>query len=129
MVILSDPLDFNLPRLAISRSASTSRRNRSPTATAPLAYDYISKEGDFSGAAAIADATTTESYHWLAGVDVLAPPDAALIIALGDSITDGIRSTNESNHTCLRYWQRDSPHASRRRISQSGTWESAATVS
>jgi lysophospholipase L1-like esterase len=30
---------------------------------------------------------------------VLAPSDAALIIALGDSITDGIRSTNESNHT------------------------------
>jgi lysophospholipase L1-like esterase len=101
MVILSDPLDFNLPPLGdLAISLYFPGETGPPTSHgAALHTTYISKEGDFSGAAAIADATTTESYYWLAGVDVLAPPDAALIIALGDSITDGIRSTNESNHT------------------------------
>ena len=101
MVILSDPLDFNLPPLSdLAISLYFPGETGPPTSHgAALHTTYISKEGDFSGAAAIADATTTESYFWLAGVDVLAPPDAALIIALGDSITDGIRSTNESNHT------------------------------
>ena len=101
MVILSDPLDFNLPPLSdLAISLYFPGETGPPTSHgAALHTTYISKEGDFSGAAAIADATTTESYYWLAGVDVLAPPDAALIIALGDSITDGIRSTNESNHT------------------------------
>ena len=101
MVILSDPLDFNLPPLGdLAVSLYFPGETGPPTSHgAALHTTYISKEGDSSGAAAIADATTAESYYWLAGVDVLAPPDAALIIALGDSITDGIRSTNESNHT------------------------------
>jgi lysophospholipase L1-like esterase len=37
--------------------------------------------------------TTTESYYWLAGVDVLAPARAQTIVAFGDSITDGDQST------------------------------------
>jgi lysophospholipase L1-like esterase len=101
MVILSDPVDFNLPQLSdLAISLYFPGETGPPTSHgAALHTTYISKEGDFSGAAAIADASTAESYYWLAGVDVLAPPDAALIVALGDSITDGIRSTNESNHT------------------------------
>jgi lysophospholipase L1-like esterase len=41
---------------------------------------------------------TTQSYYWLAGIDVMAPADASLIVAFGDSITDGARSTPETNH-------------------------------
>lgn len=101
MVILSDPLDFNVPPLGdLAISLYFPGETGPPTSHgAALHTTYISKEGDFSGQTAIPDATTAESYYWLAAVDVLAPPDAALIVALGDSITDGIRSTNESNHT------------------------------
>jgi lysophospholipase L1-like esterase len=45
------------------------------------------------------DATKTQAYYWLAGIDVAAPADAALIVAYGDSITDGARSTPETNHS------------------------------
>jgi lysophospholipase L1-like esterase len=101
MVILSDPVDLEVPQLGdLAISLYLPGETGRPTSHgAALHTNYISKEGDFSGDAAIADAVTTESYFWLAGVDVLAPADAALIIALGDSITDGIRSTNDGNRT------------------------------
>ena len=35
---------------------------------------------------------------FLTGVDVMAPADAAAIVAFGDSITDGARSTVDANH-------------------------------
>ena len=43
------------------------------------------------------DATAFQSYMWLAGIDVLAPPTAAAIVALGDSITDGAGSTPDAD--------------------------------
>ena len=47
----------------------------------------------------MADAVTTQSYYWLAGIDVVAPAGASLIVAFGDSITDGARSTPDTNHS------------------------------
>jgi len=101
MVIVSDPVDLKVPALgdlAVSLYLP-GETGRPTTHGAALHTNYISKEGDFTGQPAIADAATSESYFWLAGIDVLAPADAALIVALGDSITDGIRSTNDSDHT------------------------------
>jgi lysophospholipase L1-like esterase len=43
---------------------------------------------------------TSESYYWLAGVDVLAPSRTRTIVAFGDSITDGDQSTPDR----LRAW-------------------------
>ncbi len=42
----------------------------------------------------------THFLHWafLAGVDVTAPDSATTIVALGDSITDGVHSTVDANH-------------------------------
>jgi lysophospholipase L1-like esterase len=59
---------------------------------------YVSKEGDTAAQAEMPDAITTQSYYWLAGIDVAAPADAATLVAFGDSITDGARSTPETNH-------------------------------
>jgi lysophospholipase L1-like esterase len=39
------------------------------------------------------------SYYWLAGVDVDAPARTPLIVAFGDSITDGARSTPDTHNT------------------------------
>jgi lysophospholipase L1-like esterase len=58
--------------------------------------NYISAPGDFTGAAAFA-ATTTQSYYFLAGVEVRASRRAKAIVALGDSITDGFGSTVDAN--------------------------------
>ena len=60
---------------------------------------YISKEGDATGQAAIADATTSQSFYFLTNVDVAAAPDAAAIVTFGDSITDGAVSTPNTDHS------------------------------
>ena len=38
------------------------------------------------------------SYYWLAGVEVDADQDSSLIVAFGDSITDGSRSTPDTHN-------------------------------
>jgi lysophospholipase L1-like esterase len=58
---------------------------------------YISKQGDLTGQISIADAAVTQSWYWLSSVDVLTPNDTNAIVAFGDSITDGARSTLDTN--------------------------------
>ncbi len=67
---------------------------------------YISKEGDTTAAAAMADAATTQSFYFLTNVDVLAPPDAAAIVTFGDSITDGAVSTPNTDRSWPSYLAR-----------------------
>jgi len=57
--------------------------------------------GDLASAADLtddrADARRVEHWYLLAGVDVMAPPGVASIVALGDSITDGHGATTNGN--------------------------------
>jgi len=65
-----------------------------------LQTTYISAPGrDLTGQASMEGATTAEYWCWLAGVDVLAPTDAAVVVAFGDSITDGATSTVNTNRS------------------------------
>jgi lysophospholipase L1-like esterase len=98
-MLLSDPVDLNVPALAdVAVSLYFPAATGAPTNHATgLHKTFISKAGDTTGAAEMADATTTEQYYWLAGIDVMAPEKSALIVAYGDSITDGARSTSETN--------------------------------
>jgi lysophospholipase L1-like esterase len=57
---------------------------------------YISTEGDFSASDPFPTATTTESFYFLTGVEV-DDANARAIVALGDSITDGLHSTTDAN--------------------------------
>jgi lysophospholipase L1-like esterase len=62
---------------------------------------FISGPGDFTGSAVMpldAATPTTQSWFWLAGVDVMAPEPSGAIVALGDSTTDGDRSDVGANH-------------------------------
>jgi lysophospholipase L1-like esterase len=100
MVVLSDPIDLTfapLADLAISLFVPDSAGPPTSHATA-LHYTYI-KSGNTVAAAAMADAQRSQSYYWLAGIDVLAPAAAASIVTFGDSITDGSHSTTETNHS------------------------------
>jgi len=58
---------------------------------------YLSTRGNFTAAATIAG-STTESYYFLSGVEVLAAKRARAVVALGDSVTDGFLSTVDTNH-------------------------------
>lgn len=95
VVLLSDPVDLKVAPLGyLAVSLFFPGETGPPTFhSTGLHTTYISKEGDFTGQPSIADAATTQSYYWLAGVDVMAPAAASLVVTFGDSITDGTAST------------------------------------
>ena len=97
--IVSDAVDLDVPKFGdLVISAYVPGEAKEPTShLTGLHTTYLSKPGDFSSAETIADAATTESWYWLSGVDVEAPADAGLIVAFGDSITDGATSTTDTD--------------------------------
>jgi len=60
--------------------------------------NYISADGNHAGEPDFAGATTTPSWFFLARVEVSASQNAAAVVAFGDSITDGTRSTPNTNN-------------------------------
>ena len=130
MLILSDPVDLNVPPggdLAVSLYFAS--ETGPPTTHATALHTTYIKDGDVTGQAAMPDAVTTQSYYWLAGIDVAAGSEASVVVAFGDSITDGARSSPESNHSWPALLQPGSRPGKIRRTSESPTWESAATGS
>jgi len=65
-----------------------------------LQTSYIAPAGaDYTGATTLPTAsTTTQSWFFLTAVNVAVPRRAAALVALGDSITDGVNSTPDTNH-------------------------------
>jgi lysophospholipase L1-like esterase len=59
--------------------------------------NYVSATGNHAGANPFPVASTTNSWFFLQRVDVAAPAASAAIVAFGDSITDGTRSTLNAN--------------------------------
>ena len=93
-VLISDPVDLAAPPLA-DLAVSLFLPSETPAATTHrfgLRTMYVAR-GDATNAADLSSEATTESYYWLAGIDVLAPPKAQTIVTFGDSITDGDQST------------------------------------
>jgi lysophospholipase L1-like esterase len=100
MVIVSDAVNLDVPKFGdLAVSLFFPGETGPPTTHATGLHNTYIQEGDQTGQAAMADGLTTQSYYWLAGVDVMAPAKAALIVTFGDSITDGARSTAETNHS------------------------------
>jgi lysophospholipase L1-like esterase len=97
--IVSDPVDIEVPKLGdLVVSVYLPEEAATPTTHATgLHTTYISKAGDFTGAVSIAEPTTRQSWYWLSEVDVVAPADAGLVVAYGDSITDGATSTPDTD--------------------------------
>jgi lysophospholipase L1-like esterase len=104
-VMLSDPVDLEVPKLTDLAVSVYVPGDTGPASNHSLGLHttYISKEGDFTSTTEIADATTSQVWYWLASVDVLAPANAAAIVAFGDSITDGATSTPNTD----RSWPSD----------------------
>jgi lysophospholipase L1-like esterase len=100
VVVVSDPVDIEVPALSdLAVSLYFPEETGSPTTHATgLRPTYVSTEGDFSGRAELPLAGTTQQYYWLSSVEVTAPAEASAIVAFGDSITDGARSTPDTNN-------------------------------
>jgi lysophospholipase L1-like esterase len=90
--MLSDPVDLKFPafaEIAVSIFLPVNVDN----VTFHLAGQkptYISDPGDFTATAEIPNATTKPSWFFLSGLEVFAPHQTVTILALGDSITDGV---------------------------------------
>jgi len=65
---------------------------------AALATNYVSPPGDFTGAADMPVGHTVTSWFYLTDVEVKASKDSFAVVTFGDSITDGTRSTPDTNH-------------------------------
>jgi lysophospholipase L1-like esterase len=99
-VLVSDPV-----KLAITPLADLAVSLYLPGETGPptshvfgLRPTYISKSGNVAAELSIAEPERiTESWYWLAGIDVQIPPQpkapAGTVVTFGDSITDGDQST------------------------------------
>jgi lysophospholipase L1-like esterase len=99
-VVVSDPVDLAVPPLTdVAVSLYFLGETGPPTTHARgLRTTYVSADGNHAGNATIPVAGTQLSYYWLAAIEVDAPADARLVVAFGDSITDGSQSTPDTNN-------------------------------
>jgi lysophospholipase L1-like esterase len=116
--IISDPIDLTFATgadLAVDLYVpGDTAASGSPVTmhAAALQTSYVSGTGNFVGAEPFPSAATTASWFLLARVEVVAPPATGVIVAFGDSITDGTRSTPNTNNR----W----PDLLAKRIAQAG---------
>ena len=96
---ISDPVVF--PAASMSDLAITLRLDAPPSTQTghpgSRATSYLAP-GDLVSAADLPEARKVEHWYFIAGVDVAASPDAASIVVLGDSITDGHGATTNQNN-------------------------------
>ena len=103
-VVVSDPVTLTVPPLA-DLAIDLYLPGDTATTTSPLTIhngalqtNYVSPPGDRTGAADLPVMTTTASWFFLARVEVTAPEQTGAVVAIGDSITDGSRSTADTNN-------------------------------
>lgn len=98
-LVLSDAIPLN-----VSPSSDLAISIFLPKSALAAGIHYASQQtsyigvGDLTAAPNIPNPSLLESWVFLTGVDVAAPRAASTLVAFGDSITDGARSTNDANH-------------------------------
>jgi lysophospholipase L1-like esterase len=102
-VVFSDPIDLAVPaggELAIDLYfPSEVGAGASPLTvhTGALQTNYVLATGNNSGVVAPSVAARSAQWVLLSRVEVVGPQDARTIVTFGDSITDGTRSTPDTN--------------------------------
>lgn len=98
-VIVSDPVEMAVPALTdLAISIWVEDTSRASTRHAlGLQSNYVSPPGDFTAANSMRADTTIQQWVWLSGVDVVNPRATGVIVAIGNSITDGYASTPDAN--------------------------------
>lgn len=99
-IVLSDPVDLpvsNRAELAVSFYFPETTTSTTVHGSA-FQTNSISSAGDFTMAAAFPVETSMQSWVFLTGVDVDVAAPRGAIVCLGDSITDGVNSTPDTNH-------------------------------
>lgn len=102
-VVYSDPVALALPPmadLAIDVYLPGTTNTPAPFTMHGSAYQtsYISETGNHSGVAKLPTVATTRNWFMIARVEVDASDARGVIVAFGDSITDGAASTVDTNN-------------------------------
>ncbi len=102
-VIVSDPVDLNVPALA-DLAVSVHLPQDLPasfgiTGRYARQTNYISPVGDFTSETAMPVGKLTDDWYFVCGVDVVAPTETLGIVTVGDSLTDANISTHDGHHS------------------------------
>lgn len=102
-IVYSDPVALSLKStsdLAVDLYLPGDTNTASPLTmhAGALQTNYISETGNHAGAATLPVVATSTSWFLLSRVEVMAPASLGAIVAFGDSITDGSRSTVDANN-------------------------------
>lgn len=98
--VLSDPVELDVPPLSDLAISLFLPQGTQATTSHILALQtsYVSTTGDFTQTTKLPVEKTIDIWPFLTGVDVVASPEGATIVALGSSLTDGDGSTTDANH-------------------------------
>jgi lysophospholipase L1-like esterase len=102
-VAYSDPVNLTVPQmgdLAIDLYLPGTTDSPAPLTMHNAAFqtNYVSETGNHAGSSKVPVSATTQSWFILHRVEVAAPNSVGGLIAFGDSITDGTRSTPDANN-------------------------------
>lgn len=102
-VVYSDPVNVMVPQmgdLAIDVYLPGNTNTPAPMTmhTGAFQTNYVSETGNFAGAARFPMVATTQNWFVVYRVEVAAPESSGGLVAFGDSITDGTRSTPDTNN-------------------------------
>ena len=93
-LIVSDPVDLAVPKLTDLAISLYLPEDTGAPSIHPISLhtNYVA-EGEVTAKTSLDTSMTTTAYLWLSSIDVLAPANAGAIVAFGDSITDGFKTT------------------------------------
>jgi lysophospholipase L1-like esterase len=96
---VSDPVALPVPALSELTVSIYFPEPTTSTTVHAFAFqtNYFSPVGDFTGEAAMPVEKTAQSWVFLTGIDVMVDEPTGVVVALGDSITDGALSTPDTN--------------------------------
>jgi lysophospholipase L1-like esterase len=102
-IAYSDPVDLTVPQMSdlaidVYLPGNTDAPSPLTMHTGAFETSYVSETGNHAGAAVLPTAATTQNWFAIYRVEVAAPSSVGGLVAYGDSITDGTRSTPGTNN-------------------------------
>lgn len=102
-VIYSDPVDLVVPQLSdlaidLYLPGTTNTPGTITMHGSSFQTNYISETGNHAGTPTLPAVARIQSWFLLSRVDVMAADAVGAVVAFGDSITDGARSTSDTNN-------------------------------
>jgi lysophospholipase L1-like esterase len=101
--VYSDPVNLTLPAMVdlaidLYLPGDTSAATMFTMHNGAFQTNYISETGNYVGKTTLPNAVKIQNWFLLSRVEVVASDAAGAIVAFGDSITDGTRSTPDTNN-------------------------------